>query len=234
MKAIFNKEFKGYFASPIGYIFVGVFMILAAMFFLNGCIAYQVADISAIFSNINVVYLFLVSILTMRSFSEERSKKTDQLLLTSPCSITEIVLGKYFAAMAVLGITALVSLVFPAALMIFGNPPLSEIIGSYLGFILLWGAFIAIGIFISTLTESQMIAAVFTFGVLLLIYFLDGITSGMSNKTLASVISWFSLMKRYNEFQNGILNLVNIVYYLSFIFSFLFLSAQCIEKRRYN
>lgn len=234
MKAIFNKEFKSYFASPIGYIFAGVFMILAAMFFLNGCIAYQTADISAIFSNINVVYLFLVSILTMRSFSEERNKKTDQLLLTAPCSISEIVLGKFLAAMSVLGVTVLVSLVFPIVLMMFGNPPVSEIIGSYLGFILLWGSFIAIGIFISALTESQMIAAVFTFGVLLLVYFLDGIVSGISNKTLASVLSWFSLMKRYNEFQNGILNLVNVVYYLSFIFSFLFLTVQVIEKRRYN
>lgn len=234
MKAIFNKEFKSYFASPIGYIFAGVFMILAAMFFLNGCIAYQTADISAIFSNINVVYLFLVSILTMRSFSEERNKKTDQLLLTAPCSISEIVLGKFLAAMSVLGVTVLVSLVFPIVLMMFGNPPVSEIIGSYLGFVLLWGSFIAIGIFISALTESQMIAAVFTFGVLLLVYFLDGIVSGISNKTLASVLSWFSLMKRYNEFQNGILNLVNVVYYLSFIFSFLFLTVQVIEKRRYN
>ena len=209
-------------------------MVLASMFFLNGCIAYQVADISAIFSNINVVYLFLVSILTMRAFSEERNKKTDQLLLTSPCSITEVVLGKFFAAMAVLGVTVLVSLVFPIILIIFGNPPISEIIGSYLGFILLWGAFISIGIFISSLTESQMISAVFTFGVLLLIYFMDGIVAGISNKTLASVLSWFSLMKRYNEFQNGILNLVNVVYYLSFIFSFLFLTVQFIDKRRYN
>ena len=234
MKAIFNKEFKRYFASPIGYIFTAVFMILAAMFFLNGCIMYQVADISAIFSNINVVYLFLVSILTMRSFSEERNKKTDQLLLTAPCSVGEIVLGKYLAAMAVLGITVLISLIFPVVLCMFGNPPVSEIIGSYIGFVLLWGAFIAVGIFISSLTESQMIAAVFTFGVLLLIYFLDGIISGISNRYIATVLSWFSLMRRYSEFQRGILNIVNVVYYLSFIFAFLFLTGQGIERRRFS
>lgn len=234
MKAIFNKELKGYFSSPIGYIFTAVFMILASMFFLNGCIMYQTADISAIFSNINVVYLFLVSILTMRSFSEERNKKTDQLLITAPCSIAEIVIGKYLAAMAVLGVTVLISLVFPVVLCMFGNPPISEIIGSYVGFVLLWGAFIAVGLFISSHTESQMIAAVFTFGVLLLIYFMDGIVSGISNKYLASVLSWFSLMNRYSEFQRGILSVVSIVYYLSFIAVFLFLTGQGIERRRYS
>lgn len=234
MKAIFSKEFRGYFLSPIGYIFTAVFIILSAMFFLNGCIMYQVADISAVFSNINVVYLFLVSILTMRSFSEERNKKTDQLLLTSPCSVWGVVLGKFMAAMATLGVTVLISLVFPIVLCIFGNPPISEIIGSYVGFILLWGSFIAVGIFISSLTESQMISAVFTFGVLLLIYFLDGIIMGISSKPLATVLSWFSLMRRYMEFQRGILNIVNIVYYLSFILAFLFLTVQGIEKRRYS
>ncbi len=234
MKAIFKKEFKSYFLSPIGYIFVGIFIILCAMFFLGGSIAYQVADISALFSNINVVYLFLVSILTMRLLSEEKNKKTDQLLLTAPVSVTEIVLGKYLAAMAVFGVTVLISFVFPITLFIFGQPPLGEVIGSYIGFILLWGAFIAIGVLISALTESQMIAAVFTFGVLLIIYFMDWIAGNVSNKILLSVIQWFSLLKRYNEFQNGILNVTNIVYYLSFIFVMLFLTVRTIEKRRYS
>lgn len=234
MKAIFKKEFKSYFLSPIGYIFVGIFIILCAMFFLGGSIAYQVADISGLFSNINVVYLFLVSILTMRLLSEEKNKKTDQLLLTAPVSVTEIVLGKYLAAMAVFGVTVLISFVFPITLFIFGQPPLGEVIGSYIGFILLWGAFIAIGVLISALTESQMIAAVFTFGVLLIIYFMDWIAGNISNKILLSVIQWFSLLKRYNEFQNGILNVTNIVYYLSFIFVMLFLTVRTIEKRRYS
>ena len=234
MKAIFNKEFKSYFLSPIGYIFTAVFMILASMFFLNGSLMYRIADISVIFSNINIVYLFLVSILTMRSFSEERNKKTDQLLHTAPCSIGEIVIGKYLAAMATLGVTVVISFVFPIVLCMFGNPPISEIIGSYIGFVLLWGAFIAIGIFISSLTESQMISAVFTFGVLLLVYFMDDIAAGVSNKTLASVLSWFSLMNRYFEFQRGILNVVSIVYYLSFIGVFLFLTVQGIERRRWE
>ena len=234
MKAVFDKEFRAYFASFVGYVFVAVFMALAAMFFVNGSLRYQVADIGVVFSNLNGVYLFLVAILTMRAFSEEKNKKTDQLLLTSPCSIAEIVMGKYLAAMAVLGITVLISAVFPIILCIYGNPPVSEIIASYLGFVLLWGAFISIGIFISAQTESQMISAVFTFGVLLLIYYMDNISAGISNKTLATLVSWFSLMKRFDAFQRGILRIADILYYISFIFAFLFLTVRTIEKRRYS
>ena len=233
MKAIFKKEFKSYFLSPIGYIFVGVFIILSAVFFLNGSLLYGAADIDILFSNINVICVFLVSILTMRLLSEERNKKTDQLLLCAPVSVTEIVVGKYLAAMAVFGVTMVITFVYPAVLCIFGEPSMSEIIGSYIGFILLWGAFISIGVLVSALTESQVIAAVFTFGILLIIYLLDGIASSVSNPVVLTVIQWLSLLRRFGEFQNGILNITNIVYYFSFIFVMLLLAVRAIEKRRY-
>lgn len=234
MKAIFKKEFKNYFLSPVGYVFVGVFMALAAMFFASGILRTQRADISLMFSDINVVYLFLASLLTMRLIAEEKNKKTDQLLLSSPVSITEIVLGKYFAAMAVFMVTMLLSLVFPIIMFVFGNPSISEIIGSYIGFILLWGAFIAIGVFISSLTESQMIAGVATFAGLLLIYFINWFKMSVKSAALQKVIGWFSLLDRYGEFQNGILNFENVIYYLSFIFIFLFFTIRVIDKRRYS
>lgn len=234
MKAIFKKEFRNYFLSPVGYIFVGVFTALAAMFFSSGILQSQRADISLMFSDINVVYLFLASLLTMRLLAEEKNKRTDQLLLSSPVSVTEIVLGKYFAAMAVFGVTILLSLIFPAIMFKFGSPALSEVIGSYIGFILLWGAFIAIGVFISSLTESQMIAGVFTFAGLLLIYFINWFRSSVQNPVLSKVIGWFSLLDRYSEFQSGILDVENIIYYLSFIFVFLFLTVRVIDKRRYS
>ena len=234
MKAIFKKEFKNSFLSTVGYVFVGVFMALAAMFFASGILRTQRADISLMFSDINVVYLFLASLLTMRLIAEEKNKKTDQLLLSSPVSITEIVLGKYFAAMAVFMVTMLLSLVFPIIMFVFGNPSISEIIGSYIGFILLWGAFIAIGVFISSLTESQMIAGVATFAGLLLIYFINWFKMSVKSAALQKVIGWFSLLDRYGEFQNGILNFENVIYYLSFIFIFLFFTIRVIDKRRYS
>ncbi len=234
MKAILNKELKGYFQSPIGYIFAGVFLALCAMFFVSGSLMYQTADLKNMFANINVVYLFLVSILTMGLFSLERSRRTDQLLLTSPVSVTEIVLGKYFAAVGAFGVTLAISLVFPMILFAFGNPSLSELIGAYAGFILLWSAFIAIGLFISALTESQMIAAIVTFGVLLLVYYVDWIAANISNEFIKNIVLWFSLMSKYDEFQSGILNVVNIVYYLSFVAVFLILTVQVIRRRQYS
>ena len=127
----------------------------------------------------------MASLLTMRLLAEERGKKTDQLLMSSPVSITEIVLGKYLAAMAVFGVTMLLTLIFPAIMYIHGNPALSEIIGSYIGFILLWGSFISIGGFISSLTESQVIAGVLTFASLLIIsYILYKFIMMLENKLL--------------------------------------------------
>lgn len=234
MTAIFKKEFKNYFMSPIGYIFVGVFTFLASMFYSSGILAYQQADISIMFSNVNVIYLFLAALLTMRLLSEEKNKRTDQLLLSSPVSVTEIVLGKYLAAMAVFGVTMVISLVYPAIMFMFGEPALSEVIGSYIGFILLWGAFISVGVFISSLTESQMIAGVFTFASLLLIYFISWFEASVQNPIGKKIIDWFSLLSRYSEFQSGILNVENIIYYLSFIFVFLFLTVRVIDKRRYS
>ena len=136
--------------------------------------------------------------------------------------------------MAVFGVTIIISLVYPAIMFKFGNPSLSEVIGSYIGFILLWGAFIAVGVFISSLTESQMIAGVFTFASLLLIYFISWFESSLKNEIAKEIVNWFSLLSRYSDFQSGILNIENIIYYLSFIFVFLFLTVRVIDKRRYS
>ena len=195
MTAIFKKEFKNYFMSPIGYIFVGVCTFLASMFFSSGILMSQQADISIMFSDINLVYLFLAALLTMRLLSEEKNKKTEQLLLSSPVSITSIVVGKYLAAMAVFGITMLISLVYPFIMFKFGEPALSEVIGSYLGFILLWGAFISVGVFISSLTESQMIAGVFTFAALLLIYFISWFEASVENSVILPSESVFIILE---------------------------------------
>lgn len=234
MKAIFDRELKAFFDSPVGYIFAGVFIALCSFFFVNGALMYQTADLNVVFSNINVIYLFLISMLTMGLFSTERSRKTDQLLLTSPVSISKIVTGKYLAALGVFGTTLVLSLVYPIVLNLFGSPSISEIIGTYIGFILLWSTFIAIGTFISALTESQIIAAVITFGVLLIVFYMKALTAGISNETVKSIVRWFSLMDKYSEFQAGVLNFESVVYYLSFIFVFLFLTAQVIKRGRYS
>ena len=233
MTAVFKREFMSYFLSPIGYIFIFFFMFINAFFFVMGPLQYQSADVNGMLSNISVMLLFLVPVLTMRLISEEKSRKTDQLLYTSPVSITGIVIGKYLAAFSVFMFSLALSFILPAILFIFGKPPVGETIGAYIGFILLWAAFIAIGIFISSLTESQIIAAVSTFAVLILIYIIDGVAS-MVPEAIGNGIKWFSLMGRFYTFMTGLLDLTNIVYYLSFTAIFLFLTVRTIEKSRYS
>ncbi len=234
MIAVLKREFKSYFQSPIGYIFSGVFFAICSLFFISGTLYYQSADLKSIFANVNVIYLFLVSLLTMGLFANERSRRTDQLLLTAPISLYQIVIGKFLAAMSVFGVTLVLSLLYPIVISIFGNPSYSELVGAYLGFILLWGTFIAIGMFISALTESQIIAAVVNFGVLLVVYYMDYFGANITSPVLQKIIIWFSVMDRYNDFQRGILNIENIVYYLSIIAIFIMLTAAVIDRRRYS
>lgn len=233
MAAILKRELICYFLTPIGYIFTGVFVLMNAFFLVTGPLRYGVADMRALFSNSNAVFMFLTAILTMRLLSEERGKKTDQLLLTAPVKVYEIVLGKYLAALSVFFAALILSFCMPAVLFVFGDPSLAECAGGYFGFILLWASFIAIGLFISSLTESQTVSAVFTFAVLMFINYIDYIAAGVSNEALSGIISAFSFYKRYADFEAGILNVSGVVFYVSVIFVFLFLTVKSVERRSY-
>ena len=187
-----------------------------------------------VFSDISYIYLFLAAFLTMRLLSEEKNKKTDQLLLSSPVTITQIVLGKYFAAVAVFFVTMLFSLVYPLVLFTYAHPVMSEVISSYIGFILLWSAFIAIGLFISSLTESQMIAGVCTFAVLFGIYYLDKPAIANTNYIAGVIYDSVALFDHYDGFQTGVISLRDVVYYISFTFTFIFLTIRVMDRRRYS
>ena len=234
MQAIFRKEMRNYFKTPIAYIFIAPFIALTAFFFVTGVINYRTATVDYILGPINIICLFIVPVLTMQLLSEERSKKTDQLLFTSPISVWDVVAGKYLAALTVFLISLAATLIFPAILFVIGKPIITEIIGSYIGFVLIWAVFIAVGVFISSLTESQVISAILTFVALLVLYLFDSFISGVSQAWLKSILGWFSIFSRYTDFQVGLLNLPNIIYYLSFVFVFLFLAQRNIERRRFS
>lgn len=235
MKAIFKREVKAYFYSPIAYIFMTAFFIISGIYFYLGNIFPQgMAHFNYTLDALKVVLLFIIPILTMRLFAEERSNKTDQLLITSPLSVISIVLGKYFAALMVFITTLLVSLVYPFILSRFAQIPIAEIINAYVGFLLLGGVFIAIGMFTSTLTENQLIAAVIGFLVLLVLWMLEWIGVTVSNIRIYQFIEWLSIIKRYRDFSGGILRFETIIYYLSYIFLFIFLAVRGIEKRRWS
>lgn len=234
MKVIFKREFQSYFKSVTGYVFVSVFMAFASYYFLFTNIAGVTSDMRSVFYNLLTILTFLVPILTMRCLSEERKTKSDQILLTSPVSVSEIVLGKYFAATCVFLIAVVCTLVFPIFLSFFGNPEKGVLLTSYLGFTLLGCVFIAIGLLLSSLTENQVIAALSTFGVLLFIQVFDAIKTALNSSFWTAVIEWISLKNRYETFYLGVLDFSHILFYLSVTAAALFLTCQVIEKRRWS
>ena len=175
MTAILARELRSYFQTPTGYIFMGLFLLLTGFFFTMGNLMNGSSYYTSFLGNILFLYLFAVPLLTMRLLSEERRQRTDQLLLTSPITITDIVLGKFFAAMVVYVLTLVVTVLYALVIGIFGDLAVWETVGGYIGFMLLGSCFIAVGVLISAVSENQVSAAFFTFFALLLIWFISSI-----------------------------------------------------------
>jgi ABC-2 type transport system permease protein len=168
----------------------------------------------------------------MRLFSEDRKQKTDQLLLTAPISTKEIVFGKYLAAFGIFMVGVLITLIYPVILAFTGNLPIAETISCYVGFILLCSAILAIGAFMSSITESQIVAAVATYGVLIFTLLLGSVASNVSNEIIVKILLWLSPVQRFSDFTLGILNFEPIIYYLSITGLFLFFTVMVFERRR--
>lgn len=232
MLAIFKRELKSYLYSPIAYILIGFFIFLTSIFFLSPFSA-GVAEFNSTLSTMGFILMFIVPILTMRIMAEDRKNGTEVLLITSPESITGIVAGKFLAILSVFGVMVLITTIYPMIMFMFGNPYPAQLLGGYAGFILLGSTFIAIGMFASSLTENQVVAAVISFALLITMWIMDFI-SRLAGGIFAKFLSWFSLLSRYDGFNRGIFDLSSIVYYLSFIAVFLFLTVRVIEKRRWS
>ena len=233
MWAICKKEFKSYFNSPIAYVLIGLFILVSSVLFTLGNIANLSATFSYTLGSMGFILIFIVPILTMRILSEDRKNGTEVLLITSPVSLSKMIIGKYLAALFVFLIMIAITLIYPIILIAFGQPDIAPIIGGYIGFILLGASFISIGLFASSLTENQIIAAVISFVALLLISIIDAIASFVGGFA-AKILMWFSLMSRYEDFNLGILDFSSIIYYLSFIAVFLFLTIRMVDRRRWS
>lgn len=236
MAAIFKREFKSYFQSVIGWLFLAVTLCLFGLYFVVYNLSYGYAYVSYSLSAISFIFLITVPVLTMRVFAEERNKKTDQLILTSPVSLGKIVLAKFLAMVAVFSIGVAIIALSPLLLKILGSAPLKESYVAILGFWLYGITCIAIGTFVSSLTESQVISAVITFGLLLLGYLMGGITNLISSggNILTKILGCYDLTAHLDKFCSGVLDLTGVVYYVSVTALFLFLTAQSIQKRRWS
>jgi len=232
MFAIFKREFKGYFYSPMAYVLIGLYMLMSSFFFLGNLYDGN-ADFNGNLSTMGFLLLFIIPILTMRILAEDRKSGTEVLLITSPANITSIVVGKYLAALCVFLVMTAITFVYPIIIAIFGDPAYAQLIGGYVGYILLGASFIAVGVLASSLTESQVIAAVIGFVSMLTMWIMDYLASFVGG-ILAIVLNWLSLFSRYYDFNIGILNLAPVVYYISFISVFLFITIRVIERRRWS
>lgn len=224
MWPILKKELKSYFLSPIGYICIGIFLLIFSIFFYLTAIQSASVDLGNLYYNTAMYGLMLIiPILTMRLFAEERKNGTEQLLLTSPRSVTGIVLGKFFAATIVVAITLLISLMYFAILTYFGSPNLVPTLIMMFGFLLLSMAAISIGMFASSITENQIVAAVITAAVLILPWFLPNI-----NPSLAAL----DLMNYYSKFPAGLLSATEVVGLVSFAIMFILFTVMVLKRRK--
>lgn len=236
MLAIFKREIKSLFNNVIGWLFVGITLALFGLYFFVYNLSYGHPYISYSLSAISIMFMITVPILTMRVMAEEKRSKTDQLLFTSPISMKKIVFAKYLAVGAVYSICVLVICIAPIVLRVFGEVPLLETYVGILGFWLYGLACIAIGVFASSLTESQVIAAVVSFALLFLGYMMDvlcGVLSPSGN-VVTKILCCYNLYAPLGEFFGGVLPLKDILYYLSIIFLALFFAYEVLQKKRWS
>ncbi len=232
MIAIFKRELDAYFDTPLGYVFLAVYELLAGYFFFSYNLYGNSADMRSLFEMLFTITIFLVPILTMRLMSEDRRSKTDQLLLMAPISALEIVLGKFLAAAAVYLAAMSVTLVQAFVLSRMAVVEWSVVLGHFIGLFLLGCALIALGLFISSLTENQIIAAIGGFCAGFFLMLLDSLSSLIKNSALAGFVTDLSFRTHYQNFTLGVFDLADVVFYLSITAMFVFFSLCAFEKRR--
>ena len=223
MWAVIKKEIKSYFYSPVGYVFIGLFLIMFSIFFYVDVFQYQSINFEYIFYSGATILTFIVPILTMRTIAEERKNGTEQLLLTSPLSITKVVLGKFIAAVLVVVITELCTFMYSGILCLFGTPRIVTALVTLLGFLLLAISYISFGILASSITEHQIIAGIITIGLFILTWFLPQFSDIFTN---------FSLINMFSKFPTGQIDIADTVTYITFTVACILLTIIFMQRRK--
>jgi ABC-2 type transport system permease protein len=250
--AIWQREMKSYFVSPVAYVVLTIFLVLAGLFFFGNLaevVQYtlnqaqmgqpgQPIDVPAyvvrtLFDTLTVVLLFLIPMLTMRLFAEEKKQKTLELLLTAPITNLQTMLGKYMASLTFLVILFASAGFTISPLFIYGQPDIKPIFSAYLGLFLYGAALLALGLFISTLTENQIIAVVITFGASLLLLMIS-IFASFATGVFREVINYLSIIAHLDDFIKGVIDTSHIIYYVTFAFVWLFMAYRSLESMRWR
>ena len=223
MFAVIKKELKTYFCSPVGYVFIGLFLIMFSIFFYVDVFQYASTNFEYIFYSGATILTFITPILTMRTIAEERKSGTEQLLLTSPLSITKVVLGKFIAATIIVIITEICTFLYFGILSFFGTPHIKTALVTLLGFLLLAVSYISFGIFASSITENQIIAGVITIGFFILTWFLPNFSDVFTN---------FSLINMFSKFPTGQIDIADTVTFVTFTVLCLLLTVIFMQRRK--
>jgi ABC-2 type transport system permease protein len=243
--AIAHKELKGYFASPIAYIVLGFFALMFGFFFYSlllffdrGGMGQQSVNVNEqlirpVFLNATVIFLFVLPMVTMRTYAEEKRSGTMELLLTAPLTDLQIILGKFLGAMGLFCSMLALSLIHIGVVFWRGNPEPWPVLTTYLGMVLMGGCFVSLGLLISSLTRNQIVAGMATFGVFLMLWVINWIAS-FTGPTTQAVLNYLSITDHLDDFTKGIIDTKHLVYYISFIAFGLFLTARSVDTERWR
>ena len=248
--ALAQKELNSYFASPIAYVIIGFFALVFGWFYVvsvsffmqaslqmgipgQGQVNINTMAIRPLLQNVSVVALFVLPLITMRTYAEEKRSGTIELLLTSPLTDFQIIMGKFLGAVGLYFLMLAVTSIHIAILFIYGNPEWKPILTGYLGLFLMGASFISIGLLISSLTRNQIVAGMVTFAVLLLLWTISWMADS-AGPMMQTVLKALSITERFDDFSKGVIDLKHVVYYLSFISFGLFLTAKSVDSERWR
>ena len=250
--AIAQKELRSYFVSPIAYVVIGLFAVLFGVFFLSSLSFILLVSLQAgmmqgappinlneymirpLFGNTGVILLFVLPMITMRSYAEETRSGTIELLLSSPLTDMEIILGKFLGALTLYAMMLAVTGVHMGFLFYYGEPELAPVLSGYLGLLLMGASFISIGLLISSATKNQVVAGMITFAVLLLFWVISWLGNPAAGSTSSQVLAYLSVLDHFDDFSKGVIDTSHLVYYLSFITFGLFLTAKSVDSVRWR
>lgn len=233
MPAILKRELSAYFKAPIGYVFIAASFLFSGFFFYMFSLSVGSTDVSGVFQGMFYVYMIFVPILTMRLMAEDNRQKTDQLLLTAPVSLFGLVFGKFLSAYLIFLMGDIIMLIYGVVMSFYATVNWAMILGNFVALALVGGVFVSAGLFISSLTESQMIAAIGSFALNLTLMLITTLAQLIPVKFISDIIYSLSIFDRYYEFTTGIFSLSNAFFFISVIGIFLFLTVRILEKRRW-
>ncbi len=234
MTAIFKREFKSFFTTPLGYVILIIFNLFSGIYFWFGTLYSGSVDMTYVYSGFSMIVLSAMPIITMRLLSEERRQKTDQALLTAPVSLFGIVFSKFLAALLLYVIGISVTLLYSVVLAFVAQPAWNYILGNYLGLLLLGASLLSVGLFISSITENQLVAAIVSYAAMFLMLMSDTIANLFPVQFVSDIFYYLSFQTRYDTFVSGVVSVDNVMFFVSTTAIFVFLTTRVMEKRRWS